>query len=143
MSGPAPSIEGEYSEWLKHQKKVWKMQKLERARRRQVFGAVRASTVRSTGIAGMMQRKVEKIYSNQVWNIVQLAETDRPGEIRASVAINGQFQNIRINVPRVIYINLKFGFNVAGLKDDYMTARLKGPAICFFLMVLSLQCFTN
>lgn len=131
LSGPAPSIEGEYSEWLKHQKKVWKMQKLERARRRQVFGAVRASTVRSTGIAGMMQRKVEKIYSNQVWNIVQLAETDRPGEIRASVAINGQFQNIRINVPRVIYINLKFGFNVAGLKRRLHDCKIEGASNMF------------
>lgn len=118
-----PPVDGSYSEWLKYQKKLWKIQKKERERHKQVFGESRTSSARMTGIAGMIQNQVQQTYTNNVWNIVQISEPDRPGEVRATVAIDGKLQTVRIKVPRKIYVNFKPGFSISLLENQLFTCR--------------------
>lgn len=93
---------------------MWKIQKLERARRRHIFGT--ANKTATSGIAGMMQRQVEKTYTNQNWNIVQLDETDRLGEVRATIAVGGRLQTVRIHVPRSVLCQLQVWIFVSELE---------------------------
>lgn len=115
LPSEAPSIDGPYSEWLKYQKQVWKLQKQERARHKQVFG--QATAHRSTGIASMIQNQVEQAYSSENWSIVQVASSERPGEIKVTVSITGKLQTVKVKVPRKFYVNFKTGRRVPSFEE--------------------------
>lgn len=106
-----PPIDGDYKDLLNYHKLKWKLQRQTRERRRQLFGAERGAGQLSSGLSGLMLNHVEKAYS-QAWHVLQLAPTERPGEVRATVSVGGKLQNIRIKVPRKIYVNFKTGFKL-------------------------------
>lgn len=119
-----PPIEGSYKDLLDFHKQKWMQQKRTRERRRQLFGAEMSGGQRTTGLSGLLLNQVEKAY-NTSWHILQLASTDRPGEVRATVSVGGKLQNIRVKVPRKIFINFKSGFKlpdigIAGCKVEHV-----------------------
>lgn len=120
LPSEVPPIDGEYSDWLEYQKKLWKKQKQERLRRRQVFGASGGgdtASLRATGIVGLVQNQVQQTFGGHVWNIVQVADSaERPGEVRATVAIGNKLQSVRVKVPRRVYVNFRAGFMAADLE---------------------------
>lgn len=123
-----PPIDGEYSDWLSYQKKLWKIQKAERLRRRQVFGTSGSavSSIRATGIASMMQNQVQQAFGHDVWNIVQILNNpSKPGEVRVTVSIGGKLQTVRVKVPRKIYVNFKTGFIVSDLEKELSNSKIE------------------
>lgn len=111
----APSIDAPYKEYLAYHKQLWRQQKLARERRSQIFGKDKMSTHSTSRLSGFIMDHVEKVYNNSM-HILQLASTERPGEVRATVSINGKLQNIRIKVPRRIFVNFKSGFDLPNLE---------------------------
>jgi DNA polymerase epsilon subunit 1 len=99
-----PSITEDYRGWLKYQKKKWKIQKAARARRRQLFGEKRADA--NDAIGTFFRNQAELLYTTD-WQIVQLRETETPGEVRAFVLIDKKMHQLKIVVPRQLYLNLK------------------------------------
>ena len=99
-----PSMTEDYEGFLKYQKQKWKIQKQARIRRRELFGErVNAST---DGLSNFFREQAELIYVN-TWQILQLRETDMPGEVRAFILIDRKIQTINIKVPRQVFVNLK------------------------------------
>ncbi|OJD26025.1 DNA polymerase epsilon catalytic subunit A [Blastomyces percursus] len=99
-----PSITEDYEGWLKYQKQKWKIQKQARIRRRKLFGE-RTSTTTSA-ISNFFRNQAELVYV-RTWQILQLKETDIPGEVRMFVLIDHRIHALTIKVPRHIFINLK------------------------------------
>lgn len=99
-----PSITEDYEGWLQYQKKKWKLQKHARERRRQLFGD--RSGLQSDGIGNYFRNKTEMMLSS-TWEILQLRATDMPGEVRALVLVDKRILNLKINVPRQVFINFK------------------------------------
>lgn len=97
-----PSIEGDYSEWLKFQKQKWKIQKQARARRRQLFGEKTGTDALTT----FFRNQAEQLFTD-AWQILQLRDGDNPGEVKAFVLLGQKIHTINIKVPRVMYLNLK------------------------------------
>ncbi|KAI9680844.1 MAG: DNA polymerase epsilon catalytic subunit [Caeruleum heppii] len=99
-----PSITKDYEGWLQYQKKKWKIQKQARIRRRQLFGE--RSTVASDAIGTFFRNQTELLF-NSTWQVLQLRETDIPGEIRAFVLMGTKVQTLTVKVPRQVMLNLK------------------------------------
>ncbi|RPB25462.1 DNA polymerase epsilon catalytic subunit A [Terfezia boudieri ATCC MYA-4762] len=99
-----PSMTKDYKGWLKYQKQKWKLQKHARARRRQLFGEKRDTHGDAIGI--FFRNQAEMLFST-TWQILGLQETNTAGEVRAWVLIDKKIYNLRIKVPREIYMNLK------------------------------------
>ncbi|KAF2717231.1 DUF1744-domain-containing protein [Polychaeton citri CBS 116435] len=99
-----PDMHADYKAWLQYQKQKWKIQKSARARRRQLFGEQRQDATDAIGT--FFRNQAELIYSAD-WQILQLRETDNPGEVLAFVLIDKKVHRLRIMVPRQIFLNLK------------------------------------
>lgn len=99
-----PSITENYEGFLKYQKQKWKIQKQARIRRRELFGE-RVNTS-SDVLSTFFREQAELVYVN-TWQILQLRETDIPGEVRAFILIDRKIQTINVKVPRQLFVNFK------------------------------------
>lgn len=99
-----PSIEDDYAGWLQYQKQKWKIQKQARNRRRQLFGE--RNNAASDGLTNFFRNQAEMLFIN-TWQVLQLRETDMPGEVRAFILIDKKINSLTIKVPRQMYLNLK------------------------------------
>ncbi|WPH04119.1 Hypothetical protein R9X50_00700400 [Acrodontium crateriforme] len=110
-----PSITEDYQGWLRYQKKKWKIQKQARVRRRQLFGEKRADATDAIGT--FFRQQAEMVYSAD-WQILQLRETDIAGEVRAFVLIDKKIHQLKVIIPRTIFLNLK--------EDDLPNVSIEG-----------------
>jgi DNA polymerase epsilon subunit 1 len=99
-----PSIEKNYSKWLRYSKQKWKIQKQARARRRQLFGE--KTNVTTDALGSFFRNQAELLFIN-TWQVLQLRDGDLPGEVKAFVLIGRKIHILSIKVPRVLYLNLK------------------------------------
>ncbi|KAK9238698.1 hypothetical protein V1525DRAFT_431564 [Lipomyces kononenkoae] len=100
------SIDEDYPQWLSCMKQKWKVQRQARQRRRHLFGNI-PSGHRSNvgGVSGFFRNQAEVMYSKQ-WQLLQVRETETPGELKCWVMIAGQIQNVKIKVPRTLYVDI-------------------------------------
>lgn len=99
-----PSITEDYRGWLKYQKKKWKLQAAARKRRRQLFGDKRGDATDAIGT--FFRQQAELVYTSD-WQILQLRETEKPGEVQAFVLIDRKIHTLKVIVPRQVFLNLK------------------------------------
>ncbi|KAF9436997.1 DNA polymerase epsilon catalytic subunit [Entomortierella beljakovae] len=97
-----PDMYTDYHGFLAYQKIKWKRQKLERAQRK-ALGQSRAKGPAGS-LSGFIQKQSTNILTNH-WQIIQIVETDLPGEFRLWVLINKTLHSIRLSVPRIFYVN--------------------------------------
>lgn len=100
-----PKMEEDYLGFLKYQKQKWAIQKEARARRRKLFGD-RRNNAANDGIGEFFRNQAELVYVN-TWQILQLRETETPGEVKMFVLIGSKIQALRVKVPRSVLINFK------------------------------------
>ncbi|KAF9208588.1 DNA polymerase epsilon catalytic subunit [Haplosporangium sp. Z 27] len=97
-----PDMLTDYRGFLAYQKIKWKRQRLERAQRK-ALGQSRAK-----GPAGSLSGFIQKQSTNiltKFWQIIQIVETEIPGEFRLWVLIDKTLHSIRLSVPRIFYVN--------------------------------------
>lgn len=99
-----PSITEDYKGWLRYQKQKWKIQKQARIRRRQLFGEKQTDT--SDAIGSYFRNQAELLFISS-WQLLQLRETETPGEVRAFALIDKKIHTLKVIVPRQIYLNLR------------------------------------
>ncbi|KAI7625431.1 DNA polymerase epsilon catalytic subunit, partial [Hortaea werneckii] len=90
-----PSMKEDYVGWLQYQKKKWKIQKAARKRRRQLFGEKRVDATDAIGT--FFRQQAEQVYSSD-WQILQLRESETPGEVRAYVLIDRKVHQLKVLV---------------------------------------------
>lgn len=98
-----PDMHQDYAEWLEFQKRKWKRQRLVRARNRETLSS---TPQRDHGVGGYFRQKAGSVLTS-IWQIVQIAETELPGEFRVWLLAQDQLVSIRVLVPRTFYINTK------------------------------------
>ncbi|KAF1352349.1 hypothetical protein BDV97DRAFT_293561 [Delphinella strobiligena] len=99
-----PSITEDYEGWLQYQKLKWKIQKQARKRRRQLFGERR---VDNTDAIGNMFRNQSELAYISTWQVLQLCDGEIPGEVKAFVLIDKKIHQLKVIVPRQVFLNLK------------------------------------
>jgi DNA polymerase epsilon subunit 1 len=99
----APSTD-DYESWLAFQKRKWRAQRQSRIRRRKILGL--GDKGLSNSLGGYFAHQSEPLFT-QKWEIIQLRETDIPGQLKAFVMIDSKIVSVKINPVRKIYVNFK------------------------------------
>ncbi|KAF9181365.1 DNA polymerase epsilon catalytic subunit [Haplosporangium sp. Z 11] len=97
-----PDMLTDYHGFLAYQKKKWKRQRLERAQRK-ALGQSRAKGPAGS-LSGFIQQQSTNILT-KYWQIIQIVETDIPGEFRLWILIDKTLHSVRLSVPRIFYVN--------------------------------------
>ncbi|CAO3621731.1 unnamed protein product [Mucor hiemalis] len=98
-----PNWHEDYSAWLEFQKRKWKRQRLIRNHNRDA-GVSLNTQISSNSTANFFRKQSGNLVTS-VWEVIQVVETDIPGEYRLWVLVQDQMFNIRLTVPRVFYLN--------------------------------------
>ncbi|XP_077163573.1 DNA polymerase epsilon catalytic subunit A isoform X2 [Paroedura picta] len=99
--------------WLRYHKKKWELQarqRLERRKRRRLAdgeavlggGLIRDGPAR--GLGSYLRRTARSILDIP-WQIVQIAETSQPGLFRLWALIGNDLHCLKLNIPRMFYVN--------------------------------------
>ncbi|KAK5995581.1 DNA polymerase epsilon catalytic subunit A [Cladobotryum mycophilum] len=99
-----PNPSDDYVGFLEYQKMKWKLQKVSRARRRQLFGDRRGNAGNNLQQTFMKQAHLTFM---STWQLLHVRPTDTPGVVTAFVMIDAKIHTIKINVPRQVFLNLK------------------------------------
>ncbi|KAL7751596.1 DNA polymerase epsilon catalytic subunit [Sorochytrium milnesiophthora] len=103
---PSPLVD--YRGWLVHQKQKWKLQRLQRASRRHLFGQSKLARGKAdtsaSDVAQLFNKQTEYLASKK-WLLLQLAPTDVAGEFRLWCLIERSLHAIRLSIPRTFYVN--------------------------------------
>lgn len=102
LSENMPNMHEDYRSWLQFQKRKWKRQRKIRKIRQQQADNLTNST---NGNIGSFFKKQTGSLVSSPWQIVQIVETDTPGDYSLWILINQQFHKIRLSVPRIFYVN--------------------------------------
>ncbi|KAK7499885.1 hypothetical protein BaRGS_00008976, partial [Batillaria attramentaria] len=112
--GPPPPI-GDTKEarqaWVMYHKKKWEMQakdRQERKRRRVDAGdmPVSGAVMPVRGLGGFLRRTARSMM-DMPWQIVQVMETSHPGTFRLWALIGSDLHAMKLQVPRIFYVNQK------------------------------------
>lgn len=139
LPATVPSITEDYKDFLRYQKKKWRIQKQARIRRRQLFGE--RSNVAADTLGGFFRNQAEVLFTN-TWQILQLRKTETPGEIRAFVLIDRKVHPLLVKVPRQLFLNLKGeelpDVNIEGCAVEKVTHTLPNghPSVHLFKLVM-------
>ena len=134
-----PSATEDYEGFLRYQKKKWKIQKQARIRRRQLFGE-RSNTAADT-LGGFFRNQAEMLFIN-TWQVLQLRESEIPGQIRAFVLIDKKVHPLTVKVPRQLFLNLKGNelpdVDIEGCAVEKVTHTLPNghPSVHLFKLVM-------
>ncbi|KAI8802655.1 putative DNA polymerase epsilon catalytic subunit A [Cladochytrium replicatum] len=113
-----PPITGPYRDWLAFQKRKWQRQRdflyrkqqeelddtsddLPRKRLRIAPGSALPG---GGGMVDFLRRQTNQIMTSD-WHIVQITETDIPGEFRVWAMVRDQLHALKMSVPRIFYVN--------------------------------------
>lgn len=99
--------------WILFQKKKWKWQidKRQDLRvqvKRGKFDTASMGPPKNKGPAnslGGFLRRAQRTLLNTPWQIIQIAETGEPGLFKLWVLVNSELHQVKLNVPRVFYVN--------------------------------------
>jgi len=115
----APDRAEDYIAWLAYSKVKWRNMRKERKVRRlaeangedagparKLFrGANGASGAPvNTGFTTFFQRQARSLVDN-TWEVLQVIETETPGEFRLWALVDKNLHSVRLTVPRVFYVN--------------------------------------
>ncbi|KAJ3294019.1 DNA polymerase epsilon catalytic subunit [Borealophlyctis nickersoniae] len=96
---PDPYVD--YHGWLEYQKRKWKRRRAEKTSA--ANGRVRG-IAEVPGVQGFFRRQTRSVLT-MPWHILQVAETDIPGDFRVWAMVGGGLHSIKLTVPRVFYVN--------------------------------------
>ncbi|XP_036454918.1 DNA polymerase epsilon catalytic subunit A [Colossoma macropomum] len=100
--------------WLRYHKKKWELQirqRKERRKKRRLIdgeaqptggGVIRGGP--TTGLGNFLRRTARSIL-DMPWQIVQIAETSHPGLYKLWAVIGSDLHCMKLNIPRVFYVN--------------------------------------
>ena len=138
-----PNISQNYKAWLQYQKQKWKLQKQQRVRRRQLFGEKRDA---NDAIGSMFRNQAELLYTS-TWQVLQLRQTEMPGEIKAYILIDNKIHVIKVVVPRKIFLNLRHEklpeVDIPGCKVEKVNSTLPNghPSVHLFKLTMPEQTY--
>ena len=98
-----PSFEEDYAGWLAAQKVKWARQKIDRDHAR----SLGVRRIRSTEMSGVQSYFLQEniVILSQKWDVIQIVETEIPGNFRIWAMINQNMHSFKLQVPRILYIN--------------------------------------
>ncbi|XP_052412304.1 DNA polymerase epsilon catalytic subunit A [Carassius gibelio] len=143
--GPPPTIGANREEllvWLRYHKKKWELQlrqRKERRKRRRLVdgesqptggGVIRGGP--TTGLGSFLRRTARSIL-DMPWQIVQIAETSHPGFYKLWAVIGSDLHCMKLNIPRVFYVNQKVPKQEEGANCKKVNRILPRSGVVYYL----------
>ncbi|KAM9811154.1 DNA polymerase epsilon catalytic subunit A [Neosynchiropus ocellatus] len=143
--GPPPpqgSSREEILVWLRYHKKKWELQlrqRKERKKKRRLLdgeahptggGVIRDGP--TTGL-GSFLRKTARSILDMPWQIVQIAETSHPGLYKLWAVIGHDLHCMKLNIPRVFYVNQKVPKQEEGATYKKVNRMLPRSNVMYYL----------
>lgn len=108
-----PSPEEDFGEWLKYQKSNWRSIRKTMKEDKKV---IKNEDNKHKSIVSFI-RNMDDVVLKSNWHVIQICETFEPGVMRIwALTDQGQMFNVKLKVPRTIYINSKVA---VGAEDDF------------------------
>lgn len=98
-----PDISGDYSKFLNFQKRKWRRLHAKRMAQKALLNEGTSSVSHLTGSEYF--RQAARTVLSQTWHVIQIAETDIPGELTIWALVGSQLISCNLRVPRIIYVN--------------------------------------
>ncbi|KAL6114248.1 pole [Pungitius sinensis] len=143
--GPPPTMGKTREErlvWLRYHKKKWELQlrqRKERKKRRRLLDGqaqpVSGGVIRdgpTTGLGSFLRRTARSIL-DMPWQIVQIAETSHPGLYKLWAVIGNDLHCMKLNIPRVFYVNQKVPKQEEGATYKKVNRMLPRSNIVYYL----------
>ncbi|XP_016146771.1 DNA polymerase epsilon catalytic subunit A-like [Sinocyclocheilus grahami] len=128
--------------WLRYHKKKWELQlrqrKEQRKRRRLIDGESQPTgggVIRdgpTTGLGSFLRRTARSIL-DMPWQIVQIAETSHPGFYKLWAVIGSDLHCMKLNIPRVFYVNQKVPKQEEGSNCKKVNRILPRSGVVYYL----------
>ncbi|TDH12869.1 hypothetical protein EPR50_G00050310 [Perca flavescens] len=143
--GPPPPMGKTREErlvWLRYHKKKWELQlrqRKERKKKRRLLdgeaqpvggGVIRGGP--TTGLGSFLRRTARSIL-DMPWQIVQIAETSHPGLYKLWAVIGHDLHCMKLNIPRVFYVNQKVPKQEEGATYKKVNRMLPRSNIVYYL----------
>ncbi|CZR64400.1 probable DNA polymerase epsilon, calytic chain POL2 [Phialocephala subalpina] len=141
-----PDPTKDYRGFLEYQKQKWKIQKSARIRRKHLFGETRPGAQSNIGATFRVQ--AEMTYKS-TWQVLQLRGTTSPGVVLAFVLIDSKIHQLKVNVPRQVFLNLKGkelpDIEVDGCDAQKVTHTLPNghPSVHLFKLTMPEEVYVN
>ncbi|KAI9013156.1 hypothetical protein BC832DRAFT_282542 [Gaertneriomyces semiglobifer] len=143
-----PSMYEDYPAWLEFQKRKWKRRRAQVAMHKSMFGnrglgANAGAAGQSSTVAGFFRQQTRNVLSLP-WQILQIAETDIPGDFRVWALIEGTLHSIKLSVPRTFYVNSRIpdpeeDSDRVGIKMVRRTRTLPRSHPCLYLYEMTMS----
>lgn len=105
---PDPSNDANFKEWMQFQKQNWRRIRQNFKAKKQVVATSAQSLVNGNQFMSNFMKNMDNVILASTWNIVQIEETPAPGIMKLWVTTaDGAMFDIKLRIPRVIYINSK------------------------------------
>uniref|UniRef100_A0A672QN47 DNA polymerase epsilon catalytic subunit n=1 Tax=Sinocyclocheilus grahami TaxID=75366 RepID=A0A672QN47_SINGR len=142
--GPPPvmgTTREELLVWLRYHKKKWELQlrqRKERRKRRRLIGESQPTgggVIRggpTTGLGSFLRRTACSIL-DMPWQIVQIAETSHPGFYKLWAVIGSDLHCMKLNIPRVFYVNQKVPKQEEGANCKKVNRILPRSGVVYYL----------
>lgn len=117
-----PEIEENFGDWLKHQKSNWRRIRKDLKTEKKVAQRSTAGPRLGTGLGmnkalSSFMRLQDDTVLNSNWHIMQIEPTFEPGELRVwALTEQGNMFNVKLSVPKMIYINSKVASEMSEFK---------------------------
>ncbi|KAJ3022675.1 UNVERIFIED_CONTAM: DNA polymerase epsilon catalytic subunit [Siphonaria sp. JEL0065] len=140
-----PDPSENYAAWLKFQKLKWRKMRMEKAREMTMnVGLSRnlLSRPNMSSTENFFLRQTRSIL-HQPWQILQISGTDLPGEFNVWALIGDAMHTVKLQIPRVLYINSRvpqpedLGLN--GFRMERRQKTLPRSHVCLNLYELSMS----
>ena len=135
-----PAATADYKGFLEYQKEKWKIQKQQRMRRRQLFGERNHAI--SAPLRGLLDNQADLLMSS-AWQVLQVRESETPGDLRVFILIGNRVRTISVKVPRQLFLNLKDSdlpdVDIKGCAVEKVNHALPNghPSVYLFKLVMS------
>lgn len=95
----------DYSKWLEYQKIKWKIQRRDKKLLKEGLESGALKTKLNQNNLSTFLRQRNRILMRQKWEVIQIAETEIPGEFRLWALVDSGLYSIRLTVPRIFFVN--------------------------------------
>ncbi|TIC52238.1 putative DNA polymerase epsilon catalytic subunit A [Wallemia mellicola] len=122
MEIPVPDPDEDYSAFIKVMRKRWKAQRAFKRRHGSKASRNEAGVSRQTALGMFQDHSLG--FSGSSWDIVQVYPSVRPGEFRLWLSLGGNFQQVRLRIPREFYLNLKSVPDEGVFAEEYLVEKV-------------------
>ncbi|KAI8587396.1 hypothetical protein BDZ88DRAFT_240684 [Geranomyces variabilis] len=145
-----PSATEDYGAWLEFQKRKWKRRRAQRDIQYNIFNvggqaASGAAAPTSTGlnVQSFFRQQTRNILASS-WQVLQIAETDTPGEFKVWALVEGTLHAIKMSVPRTLFVNSRVPdpeehADRVGMKSERRVRTLPRSHPCLYLYEMTMS----